>query len=280
MDCGARYYDPHSGLFVSPDTLVPDPTNVWDYNRFAYGNLNPLKYNDPTGHCSATAPKQGDYDSQLAYSQAQAEHTRCWGWVATIRHHWHNTDYWDNHFYDAEGFFAAVETNPAYDSALLGQLFLGYMQSEEYQAWVAQQPQPNPRSDASVNDPMCAGERACQVVVQSAVQAVQYCTDNDCVVQSLDAVSTSAAGLAALCAAGIVTAPCSIPTAGISVAAGGAGTVWTGYQVWQGNGHEIDLATAVMTFSVGVKSNPYIGFVASLYQTYWDFRRPPLENNQ
>ncbi len=48
----ARYYDPVIGTFISPDTLVPDPTSVWDYNRFAYARLNPLKYNDPTGHCA------------------------------------------------------------------------------------------------------------------------------------------------------------------------------------------------------------------------------------
>jgi hypothetical protein len=153
-----------------------------------------------------------------------------------------------------------------------------YWNSETYLKW--EQQQSKPTSTTSPGDLMCGGDPACQAVVQSAGQAVQYCTDNDCVAQSLDAVSTSAAGLAAICAAGIVTAPCSIPAAGISVAAGGAGTVWTGYQVWQGNGHEIDLATAAMTFTVGVKSNPYVGFVASLYQTYWDFRRPPLTNNQ
>jgi RHS repeat-associated protein len=50
MYYGARYYDRQVGAFISPDTLVPDPTNVWDYNRFAYARLNPLKYNDPTGH--------------------------------------------------------------------------------------------------------------------------------------------------------------------------------------------------------------------------------------
>ena len=29
---------------------MPDPTSVWDYNRLVYARLNPLKYNDPTGH--------------------------------------------------------------------------------------------------------------------------------------------------------------------------------------------------------------------------------------
>ncbi|RIK26336.1 MAG: hypothetical protein DCC55_40030, partial [Chloroflexi bacterium] len=55
MYYGARYYDRHIGAFVSPDTLMPDPTNVWDYNRFGYARLNPMKYNDPTGHCSSVA---------------------------------------------------------------------------------------------------------------------------------------------------------------------------------------------------------------------------------
>jgi RHS repeat-associated protein len=57
MYYGARYYDRRGpsgrGTFISPDTLVPDPTNMWDYNRFAYARLNPLKYSDPTGHTCA-----------------------------------------------------------------------------------------------------------------------------------------------------------------------------------------------------------------------------------
>jgi hypothetical protein len=52
MYYGARYYDRTVGMFISPDTLVPDPANLWDYNRFAYARLNPLKYNDPTGHAA------------------------------------------------------------------------------------------------------------------------------------------------------------------------------------------------------------------------------------
>ncbi|MCB9148594.1 MAG: hypothetical protein H6641_07515 [Caldilineaceae bacterium] len=47
----ARYFDDHIGQFVSPDSMVPDPTTLIDYNRFAYARANPLKYNDPSGHC-------------------------------------------------------------------------------------------------------------------------------------------------------------------------------------------------------------------------------------
>jgi RHS repeat-associated protein len=46
----ARYYDPELGIFLSPDTLVPDPTNLHDHNRYIYGRGSPMMYNDPTGH--------------------------------------------------------------------------------------------------------------------------------------------------------------------------------------------------------------------------------------
>jgi len=48
----ARYYDPALGIFLSPDTLVPDAGRVIDYNRFLYVRGNPLKYSDPSGHCA------------------------------------------------------------------------------------------------------------------------------------------------------------------------------------------------------------------------------------
>jgi len=48
----ARYYDPELGTFISPDTLVPNPTNVFDYNRYMYARGNPMKYTDPSGHVS------------------------------------------------------------------------------------------------------------------------------------------------------------------------------------------------------------------------------------
>ena len=46
----ARYYDPVIGQFISPDTIVPDPNNLYAYNRYMYAYGNPLKYSDPNGH--------------------------------------------------------------------------------------------------------------------------------------------------------------------------------------------------------------------------------------
>ncbi len=51
MFYNARYYDPTTGRFISADTIVPDPSNPQDLNRYSYVRNNPPTYNDPTGHC-------------------------------------------------------------------------------------------------------------------------------------------------------------------------------------------------------------------------------------
>ncbi len=51
----ARYYDPVLGSFISPDTVVPEPGQPEGYNRYAYANGNPLRFSDPSGHCSELA---------------------------------------------------------------------------------------------------------------------------------------------------------------------------------------------------------------------------------
>jgi RHS repeat-associated protein len=47
---GARFYDPALGRWLSADTIVPDPANPQEFNRYAYVGGNPLGYVDPTGH--------------------------------------------------------------------------------------------------------------------------------------------------------------------------------------------------------------------------------------
>ncbi len=51
----ARYYDPQIGTFISPDTIVPEPSLVIDYNRYAYSRGNPLRLVDPSGHAPCLA---------------------------------------------------------------------------------------------------------------------------------------------------------------------------------------------------------------------------------
>jgi RHS repeat-associated protein len=49
---GSRHYDPELGRFIQPDSIVPLATQgVQAWDRYAYTNNNPVRYNDPTGHC-------------------------------------------------------------------------------------------------------------------------------------------------------------------------------------------------------------------------------------
>jgi len=46
----ARYYDPQVGRFAAADTIVPNPANPQDLNRYAYVGNNPVNGTDPSGH--------------------------------------------------------------------------------------------------------------------------------------------------------------------------------------------------------------------------------------
>jgi RHS repeat-associated protein len=74
----ARYYLPGAGRFISADTIVPDPTNPQQFNRYTYVLNNPLRFTDPTGHLSEDEIKKyfGYTTKQQmidAYGQAVAD---------------------------------------------------------------------------------------------------------------------------------------------------------------------------------------------------------------
>jgi RHS repeat-associated protein len=52
MDYKARFYSPALGRFLQPDTIIPDQSNPQSWNRFSYVVNNPIRYNDPSGHCA------------------------------------------------------------------------------------------------------------------------------------------------------------------------------------------------------------------------------------
>ncbi len=47
---GARYYSPYLAKFIQPDTVIQDPYNPQNLNRYSYALNNPYKYNDPSGN--------------------------------------------------------------------------------------------------------------------------------------------------------------------------------------------------------------------------------------
>lgn len=62
----ARYYDPAIGRFISADTLIPDKTNPQSRNRYSYTLNNPLRYTDPSGHCTAASGDKSECEKQQA----------------------------------------------------------------------------------------------------------------------------------------------------------------------------------------------------------------------
>jgi hypothetical protein len=50
-DYGARWYDSLLGRWLQPDSIVPlESQGVQAWDRYAYVNNNPVRYNDPSGH--------------------------------------------------------------------------------------------------------------------------------------------------------------------------------------------------------------------------------------
>ncbi|HBA92113.1 MAG TPA: hypothetical protein DCZ08_10335 [Anaerolineaceae bacterium] len=46
----ARFYDPVLGRFISADSIVPEPYNPQDWDRYSYTLNDPVNHTDPTGH--------------------------------------------------------------------------------------------------------------------------------------------------------------------------------------------------------------------------------------
>jgi RHS repeat-associated protein len=51
VDYTARYYDPYLNRWVSADSIVPQPGDPQNLNRYSYTRNNPVLYTDPSGHC-------------------------------------------------------------------------------------------------------------------------------------------------------------------------------------------------------------------------------------
>jgi RHS repeat-associated protein len=83
MFFNARWMDPQLGRFAQADTIIPP--GVQGYDHYAYGNNNPIKYTDPTGHFAFLIPMLvgavigGTVD---AIAQSQNGGTINWGKVA------------------------------------------------------------------------------------------------------------------------------------------------------------------------------------------------------
>jgi len=67
----ARWYDPVTAHFAQADSIIPQPGNSADWNRYAYVLYNPMRYIDPTGHYGLQPPP--DTTPQLDFDLLDAE---------------------------------------------------------------------------------------------------------------------------------------------------------------------------------------------------------------
>jgi len=74
-DYRARFYDPTLGRFISADTIVPNPGNPQDFNRYAYVRNNPVLYTDFSGNRPCGPACREDITT---YEVFRCNGTQCW----------------------------------------------------------------------------------------------------------------------------------------------------------------------------------------------------------
>ena len=72
LDYRARQYDPRLGRFIQADTIIPDPSKPGDFDRYMYAAGNPVRYNDPSGHCGADTNQYGMEEQQALIEECMA----------------------------------------------------------------------------------------------------------------------------------------------------------------------------------------------------------------
>jgi RHS repeat-associated protein len=60
IEMGTRWYDPQLNRWISPDSIVPQPGDPQNLNRFSYVLDNPVRHRDPSGHCIPEVNCPGD----------------------------------------------------------------------------------------------------------------------------------------------------------------------------------------------------------------------------
>jgi RHS repeat-associated protein len=68
-DFSARHYIPERGVFIQPDSTVPDLYDPQALNRYAFPNNNPVTLSDPTGHEGEDWPDEAYIELRYPYEE-------------------------------------------------------------------------------------------------------------------------------------------------------------------------------------------------------------------
>ena len=121
----ARFYLPGLGRFLTADTIVPDPINPQQMNRYTYVLGNPIAFFDPTGH-SCGAPEDG-HEGRLCAEMEQEilDSTILLSMVFTAYY----CDDWDCYYLEVGGTFHGTILD---DSTLLTHDHFEELANEKY----------------------------------------------------------------------------------------------------------------------------------------------------
>ncbi|MFN8465373.1 MAG: RHS repeat-associated core domain-containing protein [Caldilineaceae bacterium] len=259
----SRYYDPQLGQFISPDTIVPEPTNLLSYNRYLYAKGNPLKYTDPSGHCATELPAEEDPEAMAAYSE-------CWRQAGVILGMYDSDPWWQEYFQvDRQTFFERVVMQPAYDAEWMGQQINNWQS-----AFAARTGTTEVEWHEAVNPPIdFPGKTAAQAVLDDILD----CQENapwGC---------SNLADDASLALAGGAVIGCAATTGGLCMAAmsttstvfSATGTAITTVNALRGDATMADASVSLSTTVVGYKYGPIgfgvVGATASVAQRVYDW---------
>ena len=115
----ARWYDPYLNRFLSPDSIIPDPGSTGAYDRYAYANNNPIRYNDPSGHYSEDLIiemlGQETWDEVLVLFEFGGEYEGKWGFLEVLR----RAEDGDQFYAGITGEINGVELTPNYQGRFI-----------------------------------------------------------------------------------------------------------------------------------------------------------------
>jgi len=74
----ARLYDPAAGLFISADTIIPNPVSPHTWNRYAYCHGDPVNLIDPSGHDAGPKGPGGHTQISSGYWPAWRSPEKFW----------------------------------------------------------------------------------------------------------------------------------------------------------------------------------------------------------
>jgi len=236
---------------------VPDENSFLSYNRYLYANGNPLKYNDPLGHCSTLQNGERDLENDAI----------CWSYVDIIVRHWNDDpDYWNQLFGAQDTWLEHLAPLDDFDKDWMFGQYETYLKSNSFR-------QAENRRNA---------ERAL-LPLPGRTYAPNPCDFWDCTSAGLSAASlvTSVAQTGTAACTAVASLICGGATHALTWTDRTLGSASVAYSASQyASGDASDLDIAITSGTTLVSSIPGVGIGADLVSLVWDLADPFVPDEQ